>query len=296
MSKLSAYLTLARPHQYVKNGFVFFPLFFGHKLNQPEAVLATVKIFVAFCLTASAVYAFNDLRDIEADRQHPIKKTRPLAAGVLTRAEAGVFSAVLLLAGLGASLGLLGGWAAALVAAYLALNLAYSFKLKHLAIIDVVCVAVGFVLRVFGGGLAAQVWISHWLVLMTFLLALFLALAKRRDDLLLAQEGHNLRGSLDGYSLEFVSLSMVIMAAVLIVGYILYTVSPEVVGKHGTSNLYLTTVFVIVGLLRYLQITLVMHKSGAPTMVFLTDFFLQTVVGLWFISFYLLLYVGRQGP
>jgi len=133
-------------------------------------------------------------------------------------------------------------------------------------------------------------------VLMTFLLALFLALAKRRDDLLLAQEGHNLRGSLDGYSLEFVSLSMVIMAAVLIVGYILYTVSPEVVGKHGTSNLYLTTVFVIVGLLRYLQITLVMHKSGAPTMVFLTDFFLQTVVGLWFISFYLLLYVGRQGP
>jgi 4-hydroxybenzoate polyprenyltransferase len=177
-----------------------------------------------------------------------------------------------------------------ILGAYLILNVAYSFFLKHQAIIDVVCLALGFVLRVLAGGVAAAVPVSHWIIIMTFLLALFLALAKRRDDLLLAAEGQSARRSIDGYSLEFVSTSMAVMAAVIIVAYILYTVSPDTIQKHGTDRLYLTGIWVVVGLLRYLQLALVENCTASPTKILLQDRFLQTVLALWILSFFFLLY------
>lgn len=292
MRQLKAYLQLARPNQYVKNGFVWFPLFFGHKLLDSQALWNTWWAFLAFCLAASSVYILNDLKDVEEDRRHPVKKYRPLASGLLRPAQAVVFMILLLVISLVIIVTLLPPEFLFIVGAYLLLNILYTFFLKHLAIIDIVCIGIGFVLRIFAGGLAADIRVSHWIVLMTFLLALFLALSKRRDDLLLEACGHNPRKCLNGYNLEFVSSSMVIMASVVIMAYILYTVSPEIIVKHGTNQLYLTSVWVIIGLLRYLQITLVEQRSGSPTLILLKDSFLLAVIILWILTFYLMLYAG----
>ncbi|WP_428564203.1 MAG: decaprenyl-phosphate phosphoribosyltransferase [Solidesulfovibrio sp. DCME] len=295
-SRLVSCLRLARPHQYIKNAFVFLPLFFGWKLAGPEALARAIVAFIAFCLTASAVYVVNDLKDVEEDRAHPTKRTRPLASGALRPAE-GILFAGLLLFGAFVFAVTLGNLAfAGILAVYLAINLLYSFGLKHRALIDLGCIAVGFVLRVFAGGVVTGITPSHWIVLMTFLLALFLGFAKRRDDLLLSAAGcEKTRRSLDGYNLEFVSAAMMIMAAVVIVSYILYTVSPEVIAKHGSDKLYLTAIFVIMGVLRYLQITLVECKSGSPTLVLLRDGFIQASLALWIVSCYLILYMERSG-
>ncbi len=178
-----------------------------------------------------------------------------------------------------------------LLLAYLLLNIAYSQRLKHIPIVDIVCIAIGFVIRIFMGGTAIRVPISPWIVIMAFLLALFLALAKRRDDLLLVDQGTQVRKAIDGYNLEFISLAMGIMASVIIVAYILYTVSPEVVAKHGTHRLYITAIWVLLGLLRYLQITFVEEKSGSPTLVLMQDYLLQAVIVLWLVNIFILLYV-----
>jgi decaprenyl-phosphate phosphoribosyltransferase len=290
LNKAKSYLQLARPHQYIKNGFVWLPIFFAGKLGDLGALEQTLIAFAAFCLAASGVYVLNDLKDIDEDRRHPTKKNRPLASGAIPTRGALIFMAGLLV--LAALAGAMLPWPDFLLilGAYLILNVAYSFFLKHQAIIDVVCIALGFVLRVLGGGVAAAVPISHWIIIMTFLLAIFLALAKRRDDLLLAAEGQSARRSIDGYSLEFVSTSMAVMAAVIIVAYILYTVSPETIQKHGTDRLYLTGFWVVVGLLRYLQLALVENRTASPTKIVFQDRFLLVVLNLWLLSFFFLLY------
>ena len=270
MAKLSEYIRLARPNHYVKNGFVWIPLFFGHKLNDLQAVFNTFWAFLAFCLTASVVYALNDLLDVREDRLHPVKKLRPIASGAITAKQATGFLLIFLALAITVSLIFLSNNLLFILMAYLFLNLAYSFSLKHIAVIDVVCIATGFVLRVFAGGIAAEVPVSHWLVIMVFLLSIFLALAKRRDDLILNAQGHNNgRRSLPNYNMDFVSHGMVAMTSITIVSYILYTVSPEVVSKHGTNQLYLTTFWVVIGFLRYMQLTFVHQISGSPTAVLL---------------------------
>ncbi|MGO8762354.1 MAG: decaprenyl-phosphate phosphoribosyltransferase [Desulfobaccales bacterium] len=290
LNKVKLYLQLARPHQFVKNGFVWLPTFFGAKLGDLGALEQTLIAFAAFCCAAGGVYVLNDLKDIEEDRRHPTKRNRPLASGAIPPRGAVIFMAgLLVLAALAGAL-LPRPDFLLILGAYLILNVAYSFFLKHQAIIDLVCLALGFVLRVLAGGVAAAVPVSHWIVIMTFLLALFLALAKRRDDLLLAAEGQSARRSIDGYSLEFVSTSMAVMAAVIIVAYILYTVSPDTIQKHGTDQLYLTGIWVVVGLLRYLQLALVENCTASPTKILLQDRFLQTVLALWILSFFFLLY------
>jgi len=290
MSKIRALITLARPHQYIKNVFIFLPIFFAHKLFDSHALIQTCWAFVVFCLGASSVYVVNDIFDVKIDRIHPIKKHRPLAAGILQKREAFIFAALLLIFSISLTVYKLEWILLIVLGSYLILNYLYSCCLKKFAIIDISVIAVGFVIRVFFGGLSSEVSISHWLIIMTFLLALFLALAKRRDDLLLLSNGHKVRQNIDGYSLEFVSHSMVIMAAVIIVSYILYTVSPEVIMVHKTTNLYLTTFLVIIGLLRYLQITFVEQQSGSPTSIILKDHFMQIVIILWLLSAYLIIY------
>jgi 4-hydroxybenzoate polyprenyltransferase len=288
--KLKSCLQLARPRHYVKNGFVWLPVFFGYKLTDLTVLGQALLAFLAFCLAASSVYVLNDLKDVEEDRRHPIKRFRPLASNALTAGESMVFMTLLLALSGAASYALKNPGVWGIIGAYLILNISYSFFLKRLAIIDVVCVALGFVLRVAAGGVAASVPISHWIIIMTFLLALFLAFAKRRDDFLLAANGTFPRRSLDGYSLEFISTSMAVMAAAIIVAYLLYTLSPEVISKHGTDKLYLTGFWVILGLLRFLQITLVKNQTGSPTQILLEDRFLQAVIGFWILSFIILLY------
>ncbi len=293
MKNMAAFIRLARPHQYLKNGFIFLPLFFSYQLTHWQSLLRVTLSFLVFCLAASSVYVLNDIIDIQDDRLHPVKKNRPLASGAISVTEAGFFLILLALSSLGLALFFPDYSVLMLMVGYIGMNIAYSLTLKHIPIVDVATIATGFVLRVFVGARAAGIPVSHWIVLMTFLLALFLALAKRRDDLLLAGEGNLLRRSLSGYTMEYVSMSMGVMAAVTIVSYILYTLSPEVIIKHGTDNLYLTTFWVILGLLRYLQITLVENLSGSPTRTLIHDVFLQIIIAGWIAHFVLLLYVNR---
>lgn len=294
MNKFLSLIHLARPHQYIKNVFIFLPVFFGHRLQDLQSVLPACWAFAVFCLAASSIYVVNDIRDVNEDRQHPSKKFRPLAAGVLSKSEAFLFASGLFALSFSFALIFLGPLFLLPMGAYLLLNLVYSFGLKNFAIIDLFCIAAGFVLRIFAGAVASAIRPSHWLILMTFLLALFLSFAKRRDDLLLEANGKKVRGNLHNYNLEFVSLSMVLMAAVIIVSYILYTLSPEVIDLHGTPNLYLTSIWVIMGLLRYMQITFVEQRSGSPTSILLKDSFLKIVILLWLLSWYLMVYTFRS--
>jgi len=290
MKKLISLIHLARPHQYLKNGFVWLPLFFAGQVQHLAPLVHTFYAFIAFCLAASSIYIINDIRDAQEDKLHPVKRFRPIASGELSRFEALSFFAILFFGTAAVSSLLLPTSFLYVVGGYIVLNLAYSAFLKHVAIIDVVCIAMGFVLRVRAGGIAGDVAISPWIMIMTFLLAIFLALAKRKDDLLLSDDGLGLRKSLDGYNAEFISSSMIVMASVIIVSYILYSVSPEVIEKHGTPNLYLTAFWVIVGLLRYMQITFVKQQSGSPTLILLKDYLLQAIILLWLLSLYLLIY------
>ncbi len=282
-----AHIRLLRPHQYIKNLFVFAPLFFSFRFFEPEPLFQVILAFVSFCLVASSVYIFNDINDVNEDKRHPEKKYRPLAQGLITPKQAYVYMSVLLVAGLG--LGLAQDWRIfSILAGYSVLNIIYTLKLKHVAVLDIFIIGVGFVLRVFAGALAAAVQASMWIVLMTFLLALFLALAKRRDDVLLAGEGKDVRRCIDGYTLDFVNVSMIIMAAVTLVCYILYTISPEVQQRFGSGYLYLSAVFVLMGIMRYLQIVFVDQRGGNPTQEILKDRFLQVIVTSWLLFFLVL--------
>jgi decaprenyl-phosphate phosphoribosyltransferase len=178
------------------------------------------------------------------------------------------------------------------IAGYFGLNLLYCVYLKHISLIDISLIAVGFVLRVLAGGIAAQVPISKWLILMTFLLACCLALGKRRDDLLLDVDKNSLRPSLKGYTLPFIDTSLVVLSVTTIVCYIMYTVSEEVVHRLHSDHIYLTSVFVIIGILRFLQIAIVEQKSGSPTLILLKDTMIQAMIGLWFVAFLVLLYAS----
>jgi 4-hydroxybenzoate polyprenyltransferase len=284
-------IQLARPHQYLKNGFVFAPLFFGHKIYILNDAAIVVQAFFSFCFAASAVYVFNDLKDVNEDRNHPVKRNRPIAAGIVLPWQAGILIAVCACASFAIAAYIASSWFFMILVFYMAINLAYSSWLKHIAIMDVSLIATGFVLRIVAGGAVIDLWPSQWLVVITYLLALFLALAKRYDDLRLSEGAGVMRKSLDGYSSEFVAQSMTAMVAVIIVGYILYTLSPEVSLKHHTNMLYLTSVWVVAGLLRYMQITFVEQRSGSPTQTLLKDRPLQGIILAWIGSFYLILYV-----
>ncbi len=222
----SSIIKLMRPHQYIKNLFIFLPLFFALKITDPTLLLNAIIAFIAFSFTASAIYTLNDYHDIEEDRQHPKKKDRPLASGAISKSQAIIIMSVLFISGftLMASLSLK---AAGILTAYVVMNIAYSFYLKHVAILDVVIIAIGFVLRLFIGSAVTDIPLSMWIVIMTFLLALFMALAKRRDDVLIYLDtGKKMRKVIDGYNLQFLDTAMAIMASVVIVAYTIYTTSP----------------------------------------------------------------------
>ncbi len=273
----------------MKNGFVAAPLFFTPSdVTWRNLGLVAVAV-VVFCLLSSAIYVFNDWCDREADRQHPSKRSRPLAAGDVS-AAAGLTLAVLFLVG-GAALAMfvLPAEAVRYAAVYVVLSAAYSARLKHIAILDVLIVAAGFVLRIEMGASAVAIAPTVWIVVCTFLLALFLALAKRRDDLVRAMSGSH-RPALAGYNLPFVDTALGVVLAALVVSYLIYTTDSGVIQKFGTDKLYLTAPFVVAGVLRYLQIALVEQRSGSPTDIALTDRFLIVTILGWIAVFGGLLY------
>ena len=281
---------LIRPHQYVKNFFIFVPLFFALEITNVDLLFNAFVAFLSFSLSASAIYILNDYHDIEEDRLHPKKKDRPLASGAVSKKQAIAIMLVLLAMGftLMSSLSYL---ATGIVSFYVLMNVAYSLFLKHVAIIDISIIAVGFVLRLLIGSAVTDIHLSGWIVMMTFLLALFMALAKRRDDMIIYLDtGKLMRKVIDGYNIQFLDTAMAIMAAVVIVAYTNYTLSPEIVAKTNSQYLYLTSVFVILGIMRYLAITFVIQDSGSPTKIVLKDRFIQITLLGWIMTFFWLLY------
>lgn len=285
-----ATLQLLRPQQWVKNVFVLTPIFFAGELGDVAKLQASIFAMLAFCLVASSVYVLNDIQDASLDRLHPQKRLRPVAAGRLSMHQAAVIGSCLASCGLYTALQC--AWPTlVIVGTYLAVNVAYCLRLKHRAIVDVFSIAIGFVLRVLAGGAASGIVVSQWLVIMTFLISLFLALGKRRDDLALVVEGDGtVRPALSGYTLPYVDVCMGLITAVLVMSYILYCLSPDVVNRTNGNWVYLSSVFVLAGMFRYLQITIVMHGSFSPTRVLYTDCFIQLVVLGWVIFFVGVLY------
>ncbi len=280
---------LLRVHQWVKNGFVFFPAFFAEAIFRPGVLPRVTLGFLCFSFAASAIYMFNDLRDVEQDRLHPVKKHRPIASGAVPL-WAVPWASLLL-----AAAALVGAWFlelhfALILVGYLAMNLLYSLGLKRVPILDVCIIAVGFLLRVLAGGLIAHVPVSHWIELITFLLALFLALAKRRDDLVLPDGGSGVRPSLHGYTLQFIDACMITLAAITVQSYIMYTVSVEVIERMGSDKLYLTSIFVVLGMMRYFQLSLVEQRTGSPSKLIFKDRPIQLIILGWLISFGIILY------
>lgn len=289
-------LRLIRPKQWLKNVFVLLPVFFGGSLLNAHDVYAGIITFIGFSFAASSVYCFNDLIDRDSDRRHPVKCKRPVASGAISVRQAyGLMALMLVLSVLVLFLFLPSENrlpVLMVVLGYYVLNLAYCAELKKHAIVDVCIIAFGFVLRLLAGGQATDIVLSNWIVLMTFLITLFMSFAKRRDDVLRMNEtGEAPRKNTIRYNLTFINQAITITASVTLVCYIMYTVSPDVQAQWNTPYLYLTSVFVILGLLRYIQITVVDEQSGDPTRIMLNDRFIQIDVLLWALSFLIIIYV-----
>ena len=288
------YIRLIRPSHWVKNMFAFMPLFFGHQLLNIPLLLNAMVMCVSFSFIASAVYCLNDIIDVEADRRHPVKCKRPIASGDVSVPTAYLMMLILIAMSISvsflSSVGVVSG--ICVIVAYLLMEIAYCLKLKRYAIIDVCMLSLGFVLRIIAGGVVTDIVISHWLVMMTFLLTLFLGIAKRRDDVLkMMSTGIAPRHNTKRYNLTFVNNAITITASVMLVCYIMYTVSPEVTENFHTRYLYLTSIFVLIGLLRYMQLAVVDEKTGDPTKILLHDRFTQLVVAAWGLTFLIIIYV-----
>lgn len=270
-----------RPEQWTKNLLVFAALLFARRLFDPAAVLQALAAFAIFCGLSGAVYLLNDVSDRESDRQHPVKRHRPIAAGHVSAPTAVAWALVLIALGLSLSFWLQTGFGMA-AAAYLVLQAAYTRVLKHVVILDVMAIAFGFVLRAVAGGLVIGVPISDWLVICTILLALFLGLSKRRHELtLLAAGAAGHRRILEEYDPYLLDQMIAVVAAATLVAYIIYCLSPETTARFGTHWLVLTVPFPIYGLFRYLYIVHRKDGGGNPSEMLLTDRPLLSCVGLW---------------
>jgi 4-hydroxybenzoate polyprenyltransferase len=285
-------IRLIRVEHWVKNLFLFLPAFFAARLLEWPVLQNAVLGFLSFCLVSSSVYVLNDLVDAPQDRNHPDKRHRPIATGAIGRREA--IALLLLLLGCGTAMA---AWLSTSMLLfcllYVVINILYSFSLKHIAIVDISLIGTGFLLRVLAGGAVTGVEVSHWLIVMTFLLALILGLAKRRGEYVIATGGHTFRRALEGYNLPFLDVSITVCSTVAIVAYLMYCFSPEVTDRIGSHNIYYTAFFVIIGILRYLQLTLVFERTESPTRALLRDAFLQLVLLGWIGAFAWLLYVRK---
>lgn len=284
------YLHLFRVKQYIKNVFMFLPLFFSANLFNFQLLLKVTIGALILSLASSSIYILNDIKDIEEDKLHPEKSKRPIAAGEISVKQAAwiaIFNCIFSIT----CAFFLDKIFAIYVLFYLILNYFYSIKLKQIAILDIIIIAAGFVIRVLAGGLLANVAPSQYLILMTFLISVFIALAKRYDDILLKEKGKKTRKNIDGYNKEFILTAIAVIAAVNIVSYILYSLSDEITAQFDSKYVYITSFFVITGFLRYLQITFVNCTSCSPTKILYKDKFIISTIMLWLLSFIVIIYI-----
>jgi 4-hydroxybenzoate polyprenyltransferase len=295
MSLPRALLVSLRPHQWTKNLFVLAALAFSKHLFDGDALVRASFALVVFCALSGATYLLNDLVDLEQDRLHPVKRLRPLAQGALPLPFARVACVALMLAALAASLAL-GGRFAAVAAGYLALSVTYSLALKHIVILDVLELAIGFVLRAVAGAVAIGVVFSHWLLVCTLLLALFLALAKRRHELVTLGDAPAHRPILAEYSPYLLDQMISVVTASCLTAYAFYTLAPETIEKYRTDRLSLTIPFVIYGIFRYLYLVHRKEQGGSPSDLLLTDRPLLAAVALWALAVVAIVYTAHGAP
>ena len=287
---MRAVLTSLRPTQWLKNLFVFAALIFSQNLGVLSKSLQVCWAFILFCLLTSGIYLINDLFDLQEDQKHPIKSKRPLPSGRLSRPGAISIAALLTIVSLGLAFKLSVEFGLVAVA-YFFLNFVYSAYLKHVVILDVMLVAAGFVLRAVAGAVVIEAEISSWLLICTILIALFLALSKRRHELcVLAEDSSGHRRVLGEYSPYFLDQMIGVVTASTLMSYTLYTLSPEVIHKFGTTNLKFTVPFVLYGIFRYLYLVHRQAKGGSPTHVLLTDRPLLLDILMWFVAVWVVLY------
>ena len=293
----SSYIALVRPKQWLKNAFVFAPLIFAKELFLLGPFIVAVKAFVAFCLTASAIYIINDVADLEADRAHPLKKNRPLAAGRMTIRQAMAVLVLLLVLDVAVVFDMKSRFAA-ILAVYFVLNIAYSWKLKEVVLLDVFAVAAGFMFRMLGGAFAIDVEVSNWLVLCSLFISLFLGFAKRRGELVQVGTGGSLteRKVLQLYRVDFVDQMLTIAAAGTVISYALYTMAPRTIDVFGTERLIYTTVFVVYGIFRYLYLVHTTPAIENPANAVTADLPIMVTGLLWITSCVVLIYFRSAFP
>jgi 4-hydroxybenzoate polyprenyltransferase len=293
--KITSIIKLLRPEQWTKNFFIFLPAFFNGQLLDVSVLPACIVAFTAFSFAASSIYCFNDIFDVEADKLHPQKCKRPVASGIVSKKTAYAIMATCFLLSMSIIFFFNENTDYTLiitVSFYYIMNIAYCVKLKRYPIIDVVIISIGFVLRVKVGGETTGIWLSEWIIIMTFLLALFLAFAKRRDDVILyLNTGVSLRRNTTRYNLEFMNQIITVIATIIIIAYIMYTLSPTVIERFHSKYIYFTAIFVLMGIIRYLQVTIVDLKSSNPAKILLHDRFIQCCIIGWIGLFFGIIYL-----
>lgn len=287
-NQLVIYFELLRVKQYIKNLFVFAPMFFVFQFT-PGNLFNNTITFLLFCATASAVYIFNDLYDIEEDAIHPVKQNRPIVAGYINKRIAIIFITLLVVKSLVFSL-LFNIHIFYVLVCYILLNICYTLVLKKIPVVDVIVIGIGFVLRILAGCYATNIMPSYWILLMTFLLAIFLGFSKRKGDLMLSEAGHVIRVSARHYSLKTINIIIYTITLLLSVAYITYTITPEVKNRIGSPYVFVTSIFVVAGLFRYLSVQNRKGGDANPTDLVISDTILQVIVLLWVLSFIIIKY------
>lgn len=282
--------SLLRMKQYVKNAFVFLPLFFSLNVIHVDKVIITLIAFILFSLVASSIYIINDIVDIEQDKMHPKKCLRPIASGEIVTKNAVIISIILALMGFLVSF-FLNKTLFYIILTYYLMNLLYSLKLKNIPILDVFIIAFGFLLRIIAGAAVIGVKPTDWIIILTFLLALFLGLSKRYDDVLNSKNNLITRKNIIHYNEYFLSAATSMVGAVVIIAYIMYTISPEVTTRFSNTHLYVTSLFVVFAMIRYLQLIFVHNDvNSCPTEILYTDKYIILSIFFWICSFVLLIY------
>ncbi len=288
---VNSFVRLLRVPQWIKNFFLFAPLIFSKHLFESSYFWTTAVAFFVFCFISSSVYIINDIADRGADKLHPTKRNRPIPAGKISVAQAIAVALLLIAVSAVLSKGLSAKFLFVAIL-YFVLNLAYSFFLKRVILLDVFIIAAGFMLRVLAGAFAIDVQVSHWLVLCTLFVSVFLAISKRRGEMLLVQntEGYEGRAVLRDYDVVFIDQMMTIAAAGMAISYALYTVADRTVSIFGTENLIFTTVFVLFGIFRYLYLVRVKRTDDNPTHLLITDAAMMVNVAAWFMTCVVIIY------
>ena len=289
---MNAYIKTLRPNHWIKNLLIFTPLFFSHNFLEPSLFWLNTMLFFSFSLTASAVYCVNDLFDYEKDRMHPEKSKRPLAAGLINQRAVKILALVTLLMALAILIVINASINVYIVLfSYFTMNLLYTKWLKQIPLVDIFILAIGFVLRVILGGVGCEIELSHWIIILTFMLALFLAITKRLNDVQIKQDlTLDLRQASSSYTVEFLQVLLSISGAVSIVTYIMYTLSDDVIQRLNSDKIYLSVIFVLLVLFEFLHVALIKKESGNPTDVFYKNRKIQFSLLGWLIFFFFTIY------